>query len=897
MASETYQLAMLLTLKDGASGGLDRFGNRLRQLGKEGKAFHQSFEKIREDLNRDIALGGIGAAGLLLLKKGVDEAGNYEEKLLDLRQAYRENEKFSQYSAAQQEDQIKKIMALATDLGNRLQGSTGDYVDMFTAMNQSGIDAADTLNGAGKALAYFANVSGAIRKGTAPQLAEDFGSYGKMFDLKGNEYMKAVQMFSAIKDRFNLESGNLIEASKYFFSTAKGTMNLRGIEGGMETAKLFAFAKRFAGREGSEAGTSLDAMITQYIAHKDKIEALAKEKKIKLEFFDAKGNFQGVENMFTQLEKMKALSPEERAGRLNAIFGEQGSRIANAMVEQGVAGWKNITTEMQKAVDVQTLIDQKMNTYNAKTEALSGSWQNFKATAFTPLMEDAKGFLDTANSMVSSLQKFSAEHPGLMKNLGTLALYGSTGLVVYSAFKTLTTGVKLFRIASAISRSEGLLPYLTQTTAAAGGATTALGAATTKATGLRGAMSRLGASSTVKVGIQIGAIIGIEYLLTWIQSEIQHALDAGKAKNLAISEARNTYDTFQKVDADLGGKMPLENITSSANTAWFSALELGLKYAIPSKRQNLPTWERLGVRWNETAGRPIAWATDSQNPFQTSIREGGRWFSSQVDFDKNSLARGFKQTAPQLADTRIMTEFLRQLDSRVPNKEEQKPIRDALQQAFPVAYADALQNLGTQTTTLSQSFEQLSQQVNLQNQNTEILNQQNQTIQTFGQNLSNLQQPIGSTQNELVNLGNSTNRAQTSINNIASAANNLVGSLNNVSDRMGAWQPPTPQFQNYQVVPNGTQPNVVTPGSYAVGGRVNKSGLAIVHAGEDIVPADVSKGYKSSGEGMTINYSPQVTLSGDAASAKNEFRAMLYDHSRDIDRIVARLMDNGRARS
>ncbi|HQU82866.1 MAG TPA: phage tail tape measure protein [Pyrinomonadaceae bacterium] len=892
MSSETYQLAILLSLKDGASGGLDRFGNRLREMGKEGKAFHESFEKIRADLNRDLALGGIGLAGLTLLKKGVDEAGNYEEKLLDLRQAYRENEKFSQYSAAQQEDQIKRIMALATDLGNRLQGSTADYVDMFTAMNQSGIDASDTLNGAGKALAYFANVSGAIRKGTAPQLAEDFGSYGKMFDLKGDEYMKAVQMFSAIKDRFNLESGNLIEASKYFFSTAKGTMNLRGIEGGMETAKLFAFAKRYAGREGSEAGTSLDAMITQYVAHKDKIEALAKDKGIKLEFFDAKGNFQGVENMFAQLEKMKALNPEERAGRLNGIFGEQGSRIANAMVEQGVSGWRNVTTEMQKAVDVQTLIDQKMDTYNAKTEALSGSWQNFKATAFTPLMEDAKGFLDTANSMVSSLQKFSAENPGLMKTLGTLALYSSTGLVAYSAFKTLTTGVKLFRIASAISRSEGLLPYLTQTTTAAGGATTALGAATTKATGLRGAMSRLGASSTVKVGVQIGAIIGIEYLLTWIQSEIEHAINAGKAKSDAFNSAQDTYGAFKNTSNELktqGIAMPQTDITSTANTAWFTSLNMGLNHAIPSLRSKQPFGTTVSRESLDTFLRPIAYATNSQNPFDTGFWKG---------YDRDGLVKGFKQTAPQLEDSRVMTEFLRQLDTRIPDKGDQKNVKDALQQAFPIAYADALQNLGTQSTTLAQSFEQLSQQVIVQNQNAEMMNQQNQTIQTFGQSLSNLQQPIGSTQNEMINLGNSANRAQVPLNNIANSANNLIGSLNNVSDRLGAWQPPTPQIQNYQVVPNGTQPNIVNPPGMAVGGKIKSSGLAIVHAGEEIVPAGVVRGYKSTGSnGAVINYSPQVTINGGSDEAKQEFRTMLYDHVRDIDRIVARLINNGRSRA
>lgn len=892
MASETYQLAILLSLKDGASGGLDRFGSRLRELGKEGKAFHASFEQIRADLNRDLALGGIGLAGLALLKKGVDEAGNYEEKLVDLKQAYQENAKFSAYSNEQQQEQIKKIMAMATELGNQLQGSTGDYVDMFTAMNKAGIDAETTISGAGKALAYLANVSGAIRKGTAPQLAEDFGSYGKMFDLKGDEYMKAVNMFSAIKDRFNLESGNLIEASKYFFSTAKGTMNLRGIEGGIETAKLFAFAKRYAGREGSEAGTSLDAVMTQYVAHKKKVDELAKEKGIKLEFFDAKGNFQGVENMFAQLEKMKTLNPQERAERLNGIFGEQGSRIANAMVEQGVSGWKNITTEMAKAVEVSTLINQKMETYNAKTEALSGSWTNFKATAFTPLMEDAKSFLDTANSMVTSLQKFSAEHPGLMKTLGTLALYGSTALVAYSAFKTLTTGVKLFRIASAISRSEGLLPYLSQTTTAATTATTALGSATTKASGLRGAMSSLAANSTVKVGVQIGAIIGIEYLLSWIQSEIQHALNAGKAKNLAFSEAASNFETFQKADNELksqGVSMPQNNITSSANTAWFSALNLGLKEAIPSEFRKQS--KLLGFSQAALNGplRPLAWATGSQNPFLAS-------FGSKSLFTNDSLASGFKQTAPQLADTRIMTEFLRQLDNRVPNKEEQKPIRDALQQAFPVAYADALQNLGTQSTTLAQSFEQLSQQVNQQNQNAEMMNQQTQTIQTFGESLSNLQQPIGTTQNEITNLGSSANRVQGPLNSIAGSANNLVSSLNNVSERLGSWQPPTPQIQNYQVVPNGTQPNIVTPGSYAVGGRVKNSGLAIVHAGEDIVPANVAKGYKSGG-GMSINYSPQITINGGSAEAKNEFRAMLYDHSKDLERILARKSELGRSRA
>lgn len=549
MASETFNLAILLTLKDAASGGLSRYGSTLQLVEKDSKKAFASLQKLQGQMNKGLALGGVGLGGLALIKKGVDAAGDYEAALLRMRQAYQENTKYSSYSAEQQEAQLKKLTALATEMGSALAGDTGTYANIFTAMNKAGIDAEVTLNGAGKAAAYLANVMGGISNGQAPQIAEDLGNFGKMFDLKGgDEYMKAVNMFAAINDRFNLSSGNLVEASKYFFSTAKGAMGLRGLDGAMETAKLLAFSKRYAGREGSEAGTSLDALLNHYNTHGDQRSALTKATGIKLDFFTDKGEFGGVENMFRQLEKLKALNPEERQYRMHKIFGEQGARVAQAMSEQGVEGWRKISQEMSKSIDVNTQINQLMDTYNAKVEALTGSWTNFKATAFTPLMQDAKTFLDYGSSIVNTFQKFSAENPGLTKTIGELALYGSTAMVIVGGFNAMTSAWKIWKTVSAFSRGGGLLSYLSEIKEEAGKTTSKIAGfarpietAETKVGALSGKVStfqKIASSPITMVLVTAAAEVAITTLLQHFDEiEERQAKVAEGAKTI-----EQTYD-------------------------------------------------------------------------------------------------------------------------------------------------------------------------------------------------------------------------------------------------------------------------------------------------------------------------------------------------------------------
>lgn len=207
MSTATYELAILLSLKDAASNRLDSFGAKLRARGKDAHAALEEFEAVRKSIGQDIAVGGVGLAGLALLGKGVQAAAGFETSLLDLKGAYQEVETAGGKSAAVQAAELERLMSLSTGLGNDLQGSTADYVGILMSLKRAGVDVETVLGGAGEAAANLANVSGALRMGMANEQAKELGQFGKLFDLSAQDFGKSVDLFSALKDRFDIESG------------------------------------------------------------------------------------------------------------------------------------------------------------------------------------------------------------------------------------------------------------------------------------------------------------------------------------------------------------------------------------------------------------------------------------------------------------------------------------------------------------------------------------------------------------------------------------------------------------------------------------------------------------------------------------------------------------------
>lgn len=534
MPSEIFSLFLLIQAKDYASVRLNHVEAQLRSLGKEGKQTLQTFQQLREGVQRGLTIGGIGIGGLMLLKKGVDEAADFEAALLDLKSAYQETSAAGALSAQEQESQLRGLGVLAVDLGNKLQGNTKDYAGILASLKQSGLTGDQVVGGAGRSAAYLANVSGALRQGRAREQAKELGQFGIMFKLRPDEFENSVNLFSALKDKFDIESGSLIESAKYFQATSN-QLGITGAKGAGDTVKFFALLKRTAGMEGSEAGTGARAFFMQLATEEKKLAKLKKATGIELKPFDEKGMFRGFEAMFSEMEKFRSLSQQQSAKWLNEIFGLRGQEVASAMVSSGAEGWKKITAESAKAVPVNEKINQQMETYLAKMEALEGSWQNLKSTAFTPLMNEAKPIVDRLNAIVGASQEWSGTHPGLTKIAGDLATIGAVTLTVYGTVKAGTTAWQLYTLALS---SAGVATQA-QTVGVLSPFGLALDKAGDKVSTLTNRMRGAGLLSPMALTISVLAVgEGLKVLADWREMRAEERRNAEESADLAESLSR-----------------------------------------------------------------------------------------------------------------------------------------------------------------------------------------------------------------------------------------------------------------------------------------------------------------------------------------------------------------------
>lgn len=644
MGASVYELAILLSLKDMASGGLDRVEARLRATGAAGKATLQNFQDLRANFKKGLAIAGVGVGMLTMMKKGIDEAGDYESALLDLRSAYQETAAAGASSAAEQEAQLKGLGNLAVDLGNKLQGNTKTYVGILTALKQAGLPGDQVMGGAGRSAAYLANVSGALARGQEREQAKELGQFGLMFKLRPEEFETSVNLFSALKDKFDIESGSLIESSKYFQATSN-QLGITGAKGAGDTVKFFALLKRQAGMEGSMAGTGARSFFMQLATEEKKIAALKKATGIELKPFDEKGMFRGYEAMFSEMEKFRGLNQQQSAKWLNNIFGERGQEVAGAMVKVGLDGWKSITAESAKAVPVNEKITQQMATYNAKVEALTGSIQNLTASAFMPMLDTAKPLVDTLNTGAGALQGWAAAHPGLARVGGQL--FGMTGVVVtlYGAVKMGTAAWGLYSIASNAAGVQ-----------------------------LAGTAGKAGMLSRTLAGLGNIKTIGILVALTY-----------------AIVQGKEYYDAvmeFRRADKN------------AARAGTDSASSLSRLKEDYTKRG-----EQMPPSFYEKRAGEMMWSAKNQGAFSgvgADLAGGQRHLLNPYGLFYPEM--NFVKQTPELADPGLMKAFLAKLEKSGLDPSQVEKSRKSLEAWFPESFKKALEENAKSAAELHRSF-------------------------------------------------------------------------------------------------------------------------------------------------------------------------------------------------
>lgn len=829
-----------------------RRGGRREGSGSNRPRGNRNQSGISEDLADDFILGGAGYGLLRGFRSGTNAAGDYEAAILTLRNAFSEYNQETGKVDGKLNRQLEEAGNQAKALGNDLMGNSQTYAEIFSALRKSGIQTEDILNGAGRAASYLANVSGAISEGRGSEQAKELGQFFLMFKLQSKDFEKSVNLFSSLKDKFDIDSSEIIESSKYFQGMAN-TLKLKEFEGSATTAKFFAFLKRYGGLEGSQAGTTASSMFEMFATHGKAVQALKKKHGIDLNIFDKKGEFLGFENAFKEMEKLRKLAPKQRIETLQDIFGTEGGKAVNQMTEQGVEGWRNITIESNKAIPVAQKITEQMATYNSKVEAVQGSWENLKATMFTPAMDTLKPVLDSMNSILGKLQEFSKAHTTISKTITLIMGVGGAVLTVVAAIGALKTGMRVFQTFNRFSAVVDELSAIKRGADGAAASVSVVGTEATKSTkklsGMRGALSSV--SGTFKTALLITTVgYTIEQILELIQ-DLKDFAREDAAEKKAHSQSVESLKRLEEKSKQAGVPVDSKIYQQGASAALAS---LNREGTLKQSLEGVSFFREL-----------------LQNPFAPD----GYPFSSGKFEEKR--VQTLKERAPELVNSNVMYEFLKKASQMNLSPEANTYFRDMLSKAFPESFKTATQQLAADQIKLSESTTQTSDAImNLKNPMDALL---------FG-----------------------VQNVNTANNNLANATNEVANKIRNVSIQPSVTNPlpslspsPIPKSAVGSIVQRdglvfAHRGNVITPASlsrrapgdwldkFALGDRLSGSGSRNVSVTINVPPGSQAANDVDALARLVKQEVEKVINNPPAMDGDNLARMVNYSASRREDR-------------
>lgn len=451
--STVYELSLLLSLKDAASGGLDRFQARLLAAGKDGAKYVKSLENMRSEMNKGIAMTGIGTAGLALMGKGVLVAGDFQAAMTELRASFSKVGADGKINMAALGGDMQRAEAVAIKMGNELPGTTEDFVTMMQALKVNGLGIETILNGAAEAVGNLAVATNSVPK----EIAADFAKFGNLFKLRAEDFEPAADVFARIYSSTGQTSADLIEAAKYFQGRAGQNLGIGGLKDAEQMTRLFGLMGK-NGMTGSMAGMGLTQFFESYGQHKDKLDDLEKATGIKLDFFDKDKKFVGMESVIEQMQQFNKLSTEDRTSWMSEMFGVLGMGAGNILAN-GEA-WKKHNSEVNQAISLAQKKAEISKNFNNQLEALTGSVKNLVVTGFTPLLPALTSGAEGANKMVSAIIDFGKANPTLTGTVAKLALLGTTAVMVVGSIKTLYNAFGLMRFAANFTSDQRVTGFL-----------------------------------------------------------------------------------------------------------------------------------------------------------------------------------------------------------------------------------------------------------------------------------------------------------------------------------------------------------------------------------------------------------------------------------------------------
>ncbi|WP_346833835.1 phage tail tape measure protein [Pseudomonas koreensis] len=391
-------------------------GKRLVALNAQQKRMAAERAKLAktQSLASDMAVNGaagvgVGYAASRPLAKAVGAFAPNEDSATQLKVSMMDN-------TGKVAEDFQKITDLATKLGDRLPGTTADFQEMMTMLRRQGLSAQSILGGTGEAAAYL----GVQLKMPVTEAAE-FAA--KMQDATRTSEKDMMALMDTIQRGFysGVDSTNMLQGFSKI-APVMDTIKKSGIEAANELAPLLIMMDQ-AGMEGGSAGNAF-RKIFQAGLDKDNVGkanniAKATGKDVSFKFTDDKGNFAGLENLYAQIEKLKAFNDEDRGAIIKKLFGDDAETLTtlNTMMNKGLAGYHEVQQKLQNQADLRTRVNEQLSTLTNVMEAAEGSFTNAMAEFGAAVAPELKDLINTLGEVANKVGAWARENPKLAGGL------------------------------------------------------------------------------------------------------------------------------------------------------------------------------------------------------------------------------------------------------------------------------------------------------------------------------------------------------------------------------------------------------------------------------------------------------------------------------------------------
>ena len=299
---------------------------------------------------------------------------------------------------------FKQLSDVAVELGNKLPGTTADFMGMASQLKALGVDTDTLIGGALKASAYLAVVGKPL--GVTYESAAE--SVGKLANAFGIAKQDLVPFADTIQRALHL--GIDLTQLQYAMARVSGplkAMGMQGIKVANDMVPLVSMLVQ-AGVSGEDAGTGIRSMINAQIAA---------------------GKFTGVKSLVADLEAMDKLNPAAKMAKFTELFGEPHAGKASIIA---AGGFGAMVKKMEEQASLQQRVNQSLGTLTNLWDAATGTFTNAMVAFATAYAPELKSLAQSINDISGKLITWAtANGPAIKTALQMATAFVGIKLAMY----------------------------------------------------------------------------------------------------------------------------------------------------------------------------------------------------------------------------------------------------------------------------------------------------------------------------------------------------------------------------------------------------------------------------------------------------------------------------------